>query len=487
MSEWRKALIASLVNSDQGVYDVVSKRRTTYKEIFASAIEFGSSLKIEKQSVVSVVLPNSSDYLIAYLACVMYGFIFAPVPHFLTKNEIEKAIEYHNSSILITDREDLAPNVPIVKVTMAKFANELNESGLNLPQLMENDILCLYYSSGTTGDPKGVLYSHGNKFSLITSISQTFNFKASTKHLAFLPFSHTASLNYSVFPSLLVGGPLFIASSFEKIRSRFFSILSEYKIQYVQIVPTVAQTLIKLRENFSDIDLSNLEYIGCGSAPLSVSVQENFQEQFGIPLANLYGLSETGPSHFDNPTSKDWKPGSIGTPLPVNDCIIAPDGEILLRGENVMKGYFKNEEQTRKVLVDGWFHTGDYGFEKDGKFFFLDRKKDLVIIGGINVYPSEIEDVLYGSNLLSECVVFGVPDKTQGEKIVASVVLKDQLPEHQRDIESELISHCRKQLSTFKIPSTILFSDAIPKTASGKLIRRLVREEYLLTMTSSTD
>lgn len=476
-----------MANSNQEVYDVVTKKGTTYKEIFASALEFGSSLKIEKQSTVSVVLPNSEDYLIAYLACVMYGFIFAPVPHFLTKNEIEKAIEYHNSSILITDREDLALTVPAVKVTKSKFAGTLNESEWKLPKLKENDILCLYYSSGTTGDPKGVLYSHGNKFSLISSISHGFNFNASTKHLAFLPFGHTASLNYSVFPALLVGGPLFIASSFEKIRSRFFSILNEYEIQYVQIVPTVAQTLIKLRENISDIDLSNLEYIGCGSAPLSISVQENFQKQFGIPLANLYGLSETGPSHIDDPTSKDWKPGGIGIPLNVNECIIAPDGEILLRGENVMKGYFKNEEQTRKVLVDGWFHTGDYGFEKDGKFFFLDRKKDLVIIGGINVYPAEVEDILYGSNLVSECVVFGVPDKTQGEKIIASVVLKDQSTEHQRDFESELISHCRKHLSTFKIPSTILFSDAIPKTASGKLIRREVREGYLLSLTSSTD
>jgi long-chain acyl-CoA synthetase len=476
-----------MASSGNEILDVTNNTSSTYQEILSSALEFGASLKIEKQSTVSVVLPNSDDYLIAYLACVLYGFIFAPVPHFLTQKEIEKAVEYHNSVVLITDREDLTFTVPTVKVTKAKSIRTFEESAWNLPLLTEDDILCLYYSSGTTGDPKGVLYSHGNKFSLISSISDAFNFKESTRHLAFLPFGHTAALNYSVFPSLLVGGPLVIASSFEKIRSRFFSMLSEHRIQYVQIVPTVAQTLIKLKEDISTLDMSHLEYIGCGSAPLSISIQENFEKLFGLPLANLYGLSETGPSHFDDPNSKDWIPGSIGVPLSVNECKIAPDGEILLRGANVMKGYFKNEEQTRKVLVDGWFHTGDYGYEENGRYFFLDRKKDLVIVGGINVYPAEIEDILYSSNLLSECVVFGVPDRTQGEKIIASVVLKDQSIEHQRNCESELISHCRKHLSTFKIPSRILVIDAIPKTASGKLIRREVRESYLLTLLSTAD
>jgi len=487
MSEWNKRLIYSLNGNQSVIRDLSLEKDITYQQLLHSAVLFGKSLDLPRQSIVSVVLPNSFEYLITYLACSLYGYIYAPLPYFLNAAEIEKALVYHKSTVVITDRKDfqseslsIDPNAFILKI------NSLQPIDLaDLPLVGDNEIISLYHSSGTTGNPKGVLYSHSNKYNLIKSIVEDFSFSEKIKHFAFLPFGHTASLNYSIFPSFYLGSSFLFAKNFESIRSRFFGILSDNKIGYVEIVPTVAQTLIKLKENIADYNLENISYIGCGSAPLALSVQNEFEKQFGIRLANLYGLSETGPSHFDNPNSPDWNPGSIGFPLRVNECKISSDGEILLKGPNVMAGYYQNEELTSSVIKDGWFYTGDYGFENNGKYFFQDRKKDLIIVGGINVYPGEIEEILYRDNRVIDCVVIGIPDKIQGEKILACISTPDLRQDELHELKIDLNYLCRKSLSPFKVPSDYLFYDELPKTASGKLLRRKVKEQYFSKLNNS--
>lgn len=487
MSEWNEHLIRSLNGNQSIISDLNLEKDMTYQQLLHSAILFGKSLDLPRQSIVSVVLPNSFEYLITYLACSLYGYIYAPLPYFLNATEIEKALVYHKGAAVITDRKDIQtkslsidPNISILKI------NSLQPIDLtDLPLVDDDDIVSLYHSSGTTGNPKGVLYSHSNKYNLIKSVVEDFSFTEKIKHFAFLPFGHTASLNYSVFPSFYLGSSFVFASNFESIRSRFFRILSDYKIGYVEIVPTVAQTLIKLKENTAEYNLENISYIGCGSAPLSLSIQNEFEKQFGIRLANLYGLSETGPSHFDNPNSPDWVPGSIGSPLGVNECKISSDGEILLKGPNVMAGYYQNEELTSSVIKDGWFYTGDYGFEINGKYFFQERKKDLIIVGGINVYPGEIEEILYQDNRIMDCVVIGVPNKVQGEKILACISTLNLRPDELHQLKIDLNYLCRKSLSPFKVPSDYLFYDELPKTASGKLLRRVVKEQFLSQMNVS--
>jgi long-chain acyl-CoA synthetase len=461
------------------VIDTNSKRVITYDYLLKSAIAYGRKLNLEQSNVVTVVMPNSIDYLITYLACVFYGCIFAPIPYFLTKKEIEKTISYHSSTMVISDRNDLSilKNYRNFDFDEIEVADKLFE--INLPNVNDEQIAALYYSSGTTGDPKGVLYTHANKFALISSIVKDFNFNMNTRHLSFLPFGHTASLNYNLFPSLLVGSNLFIASSFESIRGNFFETLSKNQITYTQIVPTIAQTLIKIGEDIGNLNLSSIQYIGCGSAPLSRNMQIEFQKNFGIPLANLYGLSETGPSHFDNPLEKNWEPGSIGVPLGVNECKISDDGEILLRGKNITPGYFQNERLTKESIIDGWFHTGDFGYVNGDKFYFQDRKKDLVIVGGINVYPAEIEDILYLDKRVIDCVVFGIEDRILGERLVACVTLASDNHEDSNKFIIELNDLCKRNLSSFKVPSIIYFAGSIPKTPSGKLKRKEVKSLFL--------
>ena len=487
MSKWNDRLLHALDGNKGIVKDLNLDKDLTYEHLLNAAVCFGKRLNLPKQSIVSLVLPNSFDYLITYLACSLYGYIYAPLPYFLNPAEIEKALNYHKSDLVITDRTDFQTEIltidPKIFILESDFLQAIDLA--DLPLIDDRDILSLYHSSGTTGNPKGVLYSHSNKFSLIKSIVEDFSFSDKEKHFAFLPFGHTASLNYSIFPSFYLGTGFVFANNFESIRSRFFRILSENEITYVEIVPTVAQTLIKLRENLAGCDLGNISYIGCGSAPLSTSVQNEFEKQFGIRLANLYGLSETGPSHFDNPKSPNWEPGSIGFPLSVNECKISTDGEILLKGLNVMVGYYENEELTSSVITEGWFHTGDYGFEQNGRYFFQDRKKDLIIVGGINVYPGEIEEILYREDRIIDCVVIGIPDKVQGERILACISTQNLRQDELHELKIDLNHLCRKLLSPFKVPSDYLFYDEIPKTASGKLLRRKVKEQYLSNLNNS--
>lgn len=487
MSEWTNRLLLALGSNSDIVKNLNQEKSFTYKHLLNAAVCFGKKLNLPKQSIVSVVLPNSFEYLITYLACSLYGYIYAPLPYFLNAAEVEKALAYHKSVIVITDRTDFQTDIltldPNIIILDTDFLQSFNSA--ELPPIDDGDIISLYHSSGTTGNPKGVLYSHSNKYNLIKSIVEDFSFSDKEKHFAFLPFGHTASLNYSIFPSFFLGTGFVFASNFESIRSKFFRILSENEITYVEIVPTVAQTLIKLRENLADYDLGKISYIGCGSAPLSISVQNEFEKQFGIRLANLYGLSETGPSHFDNPNSPGWEPGSIGFPLSVNECKISTDGEILLKGPNVMVGYYQNEELTSSVITEGWFHTGDYGFEQNGRYFFQDRKKDLIIVGGINVYPGEIEEILYKESRVIDCVVIGIPDKVQGEKILACISTQNLRQDDLHELKIDLNHMCRRLLSPFKVPSDYLFYDEIPKTASGKLLRRKVKEQYLIQFNNS--
>jgi long-chain acyl-CoA synthetase len=479
MSNWTSSLLKSLQGNQNLVTDISSKNTITYDELLRLGLIYGKSLNLEQSKVVTVIMPNSINYLVTYLACALYGAIFAPIPYFLAKIEMEKIVEYHSSDLIVSDRRDLSHLKNYHEYISEDTDATIESLVKNLPHIRENQLLSLYYSSGTTGDPKGVLYTHENKYALINSIVNDFKFNLDTKHFAFLPFGHTASLNYNIFPSLYMGSNLFIASSFESIRGNFFETLAKYQITYTQIVPTIAQTLIKIGESTTNLGRSLIKYIGCGSAPLSRNIQIEFQKKFGVPLANLYGLSETGPSHFDNPMEANWEPGSIGLPLKVNECKISEDGEMLLKGKNVTVGYYKNKKLTEESIKDGWFHTGDFGYVAENKFYFQDRKKDLIILGGINIYPAEIEDILYMDERVNECVVFGVEDKILGEKIVACIKHNLEVSNDSNNFLIELNDLCNRNLSSFKIPSIIYFADSIPKTPSGKLKRRDVKIQFL--------
>lgn len=464
------------VNYDKFVCEVETGRKLSFRDLLEAADRRKQFFGEHDQKIIMAILPNSIFYLECFLAVLSTNNIFNPISYFTSVQELKTVLQYIEPVCIITDREDILREVKDKYWIINPITDPLPDKPSRniLKEIDENAPAALYYSSGTTGDPKGVLYSHKNMTSLIASIIQGFRFTPEENQLAFLPFGHTASINYNILPSLMCGSNLYISKGFEHLRDNFFEILAKHKITYTEIVPTVLFMLLKLNVDISKYDLSALRFIGCGSSTLPVSSQKEFIDKYNIKACNLYGLSETGPSHIDYPLDPDWKPGSIGVPLDVNECKIAEDGEILLKGDNIFVGYYKNEKLYQQVVKNGWFHTGDIGSERDGKFYFVDRKKDLIIKGGINIVPMEVEEVFYKHPEVHECVVVGKEDKMVGEDVVAVVVPKNN---HSGvDLVRELKNLCKSQLSNYKIPSRILLWDKLPKTHSNKLLRRKVRE-----------
>jgi acyl-CoA synthetase (AMP-forming)/AMP-acid ligase II/fructose-1,6-bisphosphatase/inositol monophosphatase family enzyme len=459
---------------DNVICEIETGKQLSFDEVFLNASKRMKDFYRLDQKIVIVILPNSIFYIEYLLAVLSSNNIFNPIPYFIGIEELAKVLDYIGPSYIVTERVDIIDKFNGKYRFINPLSSHLPEETFQKKDIDDTLPAALYYSSGTTGDPKGVLYSHKNMVSLITSINRGFHFSKEDNQFAFLPFGHTASINYNILPSLMTGSNLYISMGFEHLRSNFFEVLAKYKITFTEIVPTVLLTLLKLNIDISKYDLNNLRFIGCGSSTLPLTSQKEFVGKYNIRTCNLYGLSETGPSHVDYPLEPGWKPGSIGKPLDVNECKINDDGEILLKGENVFIGYYKNEKLYNQVVKDGWFYTGDIGCERNGKYYFVDRKKDLIIKGGINIVPMEIEEVIYKHDQVHECVVVGKEDNLIGEDIVAVVVPKNKGEEV--SLAHEIRLFCKTQLSNYKVPSRVMIWDALPKTHSNKLLRRTVRE-----------
>jgi long-chain acyl-CoA synthetase len=476
------------------IQDVSTNKGYTYSDF--NKLVNGSVILLEELGVkpgdtVSICIRNSSEFLMLYFASIRLGSIINPLPFSLSEEELSKTLDFVQPKLTFlerinSDRVSKTHNTFIVRLygedsfshRVRKYPCEYIMRNLN-----EDDAACLYYSSGTTANPKGILYSHKNMISLISSICRCFNHTFETIHFGILPMGHTAITNYSFLPVTYAGGSLIFAENFIKIRADFWKIIETYKVSYVEAVPTIVFLILNTKYPDYSREKISLSYIGCGSAPLPSTIQMDFQKRFGIPVANLYGLSETGPTHFDNPLEQNWKPGSIGFPLDVNECKILDDnfnelafnevGEIAIKGPNVFIGYYKNEEAYKKAIKNELFLTGDLGYKnKDGRFFYADRKKDLIIKGGVNVYPEEIDEILFKHPSVLAASTIGIPDPMFGEEIVSFVVKKKPVS------EAELIKHCLLHLQQLKCPKKIIFIESIPQTYSGKLLRKKLRSLY---------
>jgi len=462
---------------DDGVTEYISKKYNSYHDILNVSSKYSDLLRHLEQEVVTVILPNSIDYLEIMIACHLSGNIFNPIPFFTSSDEVKRICDYIKPKIVFTTNLELIDKLKDEHVIdVGSYEGEQGE--VLYKKLDEDAIASLYYSSGTTGNPKGVLYSHANVFSLIKSIIKGFGFDSQTKHLSLLPFGHTASINYNIFPCLFNHSPLIIAESFSAIAPFFFKILAEEKINYTQLVPTVVLMLMKIKYDVSNLSLDNLMFIGCGSSILPKESQDKFESLYSIRISNLYGLSETGPSHIDDPRLTNWESGSIGIPLDVNECKLSDDNELMLKGKNVFVGYYKNDKLYAETVVDDWFATGDIIEYKKGKYYYLDRKKDIIIKGGINIVPAEVEEILYKHDSVHEAVVVGILSEIHGEEVIAAVTKKENTVSDEKFI-ADLYDLLSQHLSSYKHPRNIYIMESIPKTHSGKLLRRGIKELFL--------
>ncbi|MGE5340274.1 MAG: class I adenylate-forming enzyme family protein [Candidatus Omnitrophota bacterium] len=481
--------------------DVRTARSYTFaafNRIVEQTAHYLISLGLQPGDRLTAVIENSPEFCFFYFGTIRAGGIFNPMPFTSHKEEILKNIRLVEPKwIMVDDRkekeftENELPNIRFIHVSedrtyeksLEVFPDRLPHA-IKIEEIDESSPACLYYSSGTTSDPKGVLYSHKNMIALIASLCRGFKFSPSEEtHLIMLPLGHTASTNYSLLPCAYLGGKIIMAESFWHIRNKIWKLIDEHRVTYMEVVPTVLYSILNIYHAHPGNDLSSMRFVGCGSAPLQKGIQTQFQERFNLKVANLYGLSETGPTHIDDPLSPQWKPGTIGVPLDVNDIRIVDEtnvplpphqvGEITVKGDNVFVGYFRNERLYQSVMTNGYFHTGDLGYkDDDGIFYFVDRKKDLIIKGGMNIVPGEIDEILLLHPAVKEGVTIGIPDEMFGEEVKSFVVLKDGMTA----TPAEIITHCSHYLPKTKTPKMIEIVTDIPKTHSGKLLRKKLRE-----------
>jgi long-chain acyl-CoA synthetase len=472
-------------------------RRFTYAEFESAVLRSASLLAssgVGKGDVVSLLLPNSAEYIIAYFACWSLGALAGPVNSLLKAEEIAyvmsnseaKAILAHPQFLAAIEsiRKDLRDLKAVIRFDDEAEATKDCTDKLDKIQLASNDDAIIIYTSGTTGKPKGCLLTHGNVIANARQISEWLGFTEDDRLLTVMPLFHMNAVSVTTMSALYAGGSTVVSPKFSA--SHFWQIISDYQITSFGSVATMLSMLLSKYPDGvpQGLKTDQLRFAMCGSAPVPAETLKRFEETFNCLVIEGYGLSESTCRSTFNPPDTRRRAGSCGIPIGNEMRIVDDDGnevengqlgEIVLRGENILKGYYKNEEATATAFRNGWFHTGDIGYrDAEGFFYIVDRKSDMIIRGGENIYPREIDEVLYRHPAVAAAATIGVPDSLYGEEVAAFVVLKDEM---QCDAE-ELMSHCREHLADFKCPKSIRIVDEIPKGPTGKLLKRELAKEY---------
>jgi long-chain acyl-CoA synthetase len=347
-------------------------------------------------------------------------------------------------------------------------------------EMAPDDPAVIVYTSGTTGFPKGATLSHGNVVFAMQATRRYLGIRPEDRLVLFLPLFHCFGQNAILNAGLCSGATLVLHRTFDKDR-----VLDSIARDGVTMVCAVPANFVVLHEAASAKQLRGVRYYMSAAAPLPLELETRWQAKFGQPIHQGYGLTETSPfASYNHATAH--RPGSIGSPIDgvemavvdVEDGSFLPPGatgEIVVKGPNVMLGYWNRPEDTREAIRDGWFHTGDVGrLDADGYFFLEDRLKDMAIVGGYNVYPAEVENALYRHPAVSEAAAYGIPDPVLGERVRAAVTLKPGATVS----AAELIARCRASLAEYKVPAAIDFVAAIPKCRAGKIRKRVLRDAY---------
>lgn len=466
---------------------------------------------IKKGDVVSLLLPNSAEYVVAYFGCWKIGALAGPINSLLKSEEIAFALNDSEAKMLLVHSQfqsaidEIVVDLPHLQTAIrfddeAEITKDLSDE-LKEIEVEKRDAAIIIYTSGTTGKPKGCLLTHANLIANARQITEWLEFNETDRLLTIMPLFHMNAVSVTTLTALYAGASTVVSPKFSA--SKFWQIVEDYKITSFGSVATMLSMLLqspqsavqspqsavqspKSENRKSKIEnrkSETLRFAMCGSAPVPAEVLKNFEKTFGCLVIEGYGLSESTCRSTFNPPNETRRAGSCGKPIgnemkifDENDDEL-PDGElgeIVLRGENIFKGYFKNEAATNKAFKSGWFHTGDIGYrDADGFFYIADRKSDMIIRGGENIYPREIDELLYTHPSVESAAVVGVPDELYGEAVAAFVVLK----KGESASEADLINFCKRHLADYKCPQFVHFVGEIPKGATGKLLKRELRTD----------
>ncbi len=486
---------------------------------------------IGKDAKVALFMPNSPAYLFFFFGIMQLGAVACPINTHLQAEELAYILHNSDSAALFCAGPYLENALPAIRsaaeqgelrflfcedtsaARLAELQEQLSQEQLSplqvvnveemlqeatgtlLPEIADlplggDDVAEIIYTSGTTGRPKGAMLTHHNLLIDASWIARWNRLGEDDRALCVMPLFHINAQIVTVLTPLYHGGSVVLPERFSV--TRFFPLINYYGATYVGTVATMLSMLLN-KAGPREAAESKLKIVFCGSAPVPAEVLEKFEKTFQVPVIEGYGMTETSCRSTFNPLPPPdalklgendgyRKIGSVGLPLG-NEMLVLDDhdnplgpgeiGEIVIRGPNVTKGYYKDRVSTAKVMRGGWFYSGDLGYyDEDGYFYIVDRKNDMIIRGGENIYPREIEEVLYTHPAVRDAACIGIPDQLYGEEVAAFVVLKDTA----RAAEEELVSFCRERLAAYKCPKKVTIVEEIPKSSSGKLLRKELRK-----------
>jgi long-chain acyl-CoA synthetase len=505
----------ALVLGEKPAYHFMGQT-STYAELDAAVSKFASGLQqlgIRKGDHIALLLGNSPHFVISLYGALRLGATVIPVNPIYTADEIGYIL--HNGDVkavvgldlmvpLAEKMHEKLPNIAhyiicesgqseaadlvgsnlSIHPKMKSFTNVLasGEANFKGPELDKDDTAVILYTSGTTGKPKGAMLTHGNLYSNAKDVSDYLRIAKEDRVITTLPMFHVFCLTVALNAPLMNGGTLLIVPRFSP--GEIFQIARDYQATVFAGVPTMYNFLLQYPEGRAE-DLQSLRLCISGGASMPVALLENFERKFNVRVSEGYGLSEASPVTCFNPLDRPRKTGSIGMSIVNVENKVVNElgeevpagqvGELIVKGPNVMKGYYKMPEETAAAIKDGWLYTGDLArVDEEGYFYIVDRKKDLVLVGGYNVYPREVEEVLYSHEDIIEVAVVGVPDPNFGEAVRAFVVSKNTELR-----EEELIQFCKEHLAKYKVPSSIDFLEELPKNTTGKILRRSLKDQLL--------
>jgi len=486
------AFAASVEKRPEKIAMYCGESEFTYAALNAQSMAVAAALigrfGVKPGDRVALWLKNRPEFIPAVFGVLHAGAVLVPINNFLKPDEVNYILQDADMDVVITD-DELTVHAPALLATrpqikIFKVEEFQMESGARSPEFgissrSEPDLAVIIYTSGTTGRPKGAMLSHGNLLHNIESCRIILETVDADRMAVLLPLFHSYMLTVGVFLPLLVGGSLVLVKSLNQPKQ----ILQEICARQATILPAIPPFYRTLTSLLVPMKLPFRLCIS-GSAPLPVQVLKDFEAKFGIPLLEGYGLSEASPVVAKNPIHGVRKPGSIGRPIPNVEVSVQADsgemlgvgeiGEICVRGGNVMLGYWNHPEETARALRNGWLLTGDIGYrDADGYFYITDRKKDMLLVNGNNVYPREIEEVIYQYPGVREAAVIGVPDARKGEQPVAFVAAA----EGQVLDEKAILQHVRNKLADYKVPRKVVFVPGLPRNAAGKILKTTLRAQ----------
>ncbi len=484
----------------------------TYLELHKSVNRCANAFRefgVNNDVTVAVLLGNCPQFTVTYYGITAIGGLCVPANPLLKPAELQYIWENCDAQYVVT----MAALLPSVQATIQligrpiqiilidepptempdiwRFDNVLasaSDAAPDLHGIQDTDPAVCIYTSGTTGFPKGALLSHKNLTANCQQISRALKFSVDDNFLCVLPLFHSFAGTVCQNAPINMGASFTIVEQFHP--ARILETVVETGVTIFSGVPTMYGALLQFPVEGQE--LSSVRLCVSGGAPMPSAVLQAFEAKFNTIIIEGDGPTECGPATSVNPIDGVRKIGSVGLPIPGveikifddNNVEVATDelGEIVVRGENVMIGYLKLPQETEEAFAGGWYHTGDIGkIDSDGYVYILDRKKDMLLVGGFNVYPRELEELIYTHPSVLEATVIGMPDPLRGDEVTAVIVLKPG----QTATELDIIHFCRKNLANFKVPRRVIFRASLPKGGTGKIVKRLLKKELEMEATSN--